>query len=64
MVHNLKTQAQYTTNLLQNQTEDKKWKEEATANIRQVQGAGNSLEEKVRLLNEATVLYKVEQEDL
>jgi hypothetical protein len=64
MVHNLKTQALYTTNLLQNQTEDKKWKEEATANIRQVQGAGNSLEEKVRLLNEATVLYKVEQEDL
>jgi hypothetical protein len=29
-----------------------------------VQGAGNSLEEKVRLLNESTILCRLEQEDL
>ena len=29
-----------------------------------MQGAGNSLEEKVRLLNESTILCRLEQEDL
>ncbi len=29
-----------------------------------MQGAGNSLEEKVRLLNESTILCRLEQEEL
>ena len=60
---NLKAQAAYITNLLESQKEDKAWKNEAEANIRQVQQAGNQLEEKVRLMGEAAVLIRLEQKD-
>ena len=60
---NLKAQAAYVTNLLQSQKEDKAWKTDAEANIRQVQQAGNQLEEKVRLMGEAAVLIRLDQED-
>jgi hypothetical protein len=63
VVDNLRAQAAFITNLLTSEKEDKAWKQDAEANIRQVQTAGNKLEDQVRLMGEAAVLVRLEQED-
>jgi hypothetical protein len=45
------------------QKEDSKWKQEAETSIRQVQQAGNQLEDRVRVMGESAVLVRLEQED-
>jgi hypothetical protein len=56
----LKTQAAFVTDLIKSQKEDKEWKKEAEANIRQVQSAGNKLEDTVRIMGESAVLVRLE----
>jgi hypothetical protein len=60
----LKAQAAFVTDLLTFQKGDKAWKEEAEANIRQVQAAGNKLEDTVRLMGEEAIHVRLEQADI
>ncbi len=59
----MRTQAAFVTDLLKFQKEDQEWKKEAAANIRQVQSAGNKLEDTVRIMGESAVRVRLEQED-
>jgi CRISPR/Cas system CMR subunit Cmr4 (Cas7 group RAMP superfamily) len=49
--------------LLAAHREDKTWKKEAEDSIHVVQTAGNQLEEKVRLMSEAAIHVRLDQED-
>jgi hypothetical protein len=62
-VQNLRTQAQFVSGLLQEQTTDRKWKEDAEKSIKQIQAAGNKLEKKVNEMQDTHTLVTYDQAD-